>query len=134
MSRQQGNEIQAERRSDNLQWSYSQSSCSHSSRMSHHQGNENFNLCRQLQAARSELSNLRSFSSNLEERLQHFQNRIVVFEEENRNMRIKINQGSRTLNVRHCSGENGNKSEYRIWQKDNSAKNQKKFFLMRMTP
>ena len=102
--------------------------------MSDNERNENLNLRRQLHETQSELSNLRSFSSNLEERLQNLQNRIVVFEEENRNMRIKITQGSRTLNVRHCSGEDRNKSEYRMWQKDNSAKDPKKKILMTMTP
>ena len=59
----------------------------------------------------------------------HFKNRSIRYETKNRNLHMLLRQGNRSLNIRDCSGTDGNHQEYRLWRQDQSndiRRNEKK--------
>ena len=52
--------------------------------------------------------------------VQQFRTRVICYEEDNRNLRLQLMQGKKSMNVRKCSASDGNQQEYRLWRANES--------------
>ena len=64
---------------------------------------------------------LENSSHRTENIVQQFQRRLIIYEEENRNLGLQLRQGKKSINVRNYSANNRNQHQYRLWRQNESS-------------
>ena len=90
-------------------------------RANSHQQKQIYDLRRSHISIKNRCIKLEKSSHSAENIVEQFKIRVIRYEEENRNLRLSIMQGNKSINVRNSSATNRNQHQYRLWRQNESS-------------